>query len=241
MRLAILADIHSNWEAFQAVLESCHEQDVRQIFCLGDVVGYGANPKECLDLIKSMRIPTVAGNHDWAVCDKIDTSGFNPVARLAVEWTKNILDAEEIDFLKQLELIHHEDRFVMVHGSLNKPRAFHYIEDMEDTQDTFYLMQKKVCFIGHTHVPRFYKQIDSRVDYAPLPTLTLDPVYKYIVNVGSVGQPRDGNPMACFCVYDTDRETIDIIRVHYNVEEARRKILEAQLPGFLAQRLLMGR
>lgn len=240
MRFAFLADIHSNLEAFQAVLASCEEQGVDRIYCLGDIVGYGANPKECIDLIKSNQIISVAGNHDWAVCDKIGRTDFNPAAQEAICWTRNILGHNEINFLKELPLTHLEESFVMVHASLNKPRSFLYIHDIKDTADTFYLTQRPVCFIGHTHVPRIYAQTPTHVEYVQSQSAVLNPAYKYIVNAGSVGQPRDGNPAACYSILDAQVNQVEIHRVHYNVEEARRKILEAALPDALARRLLVG-
>lgn len=240
MRYAFISDVHSNWEALQAVFQSCQEQDVHRIFCVGDIVGYGANPKECIDLIQSQQIISVAGNHDWAACGKLNTDNFNPAAKAAIDWTRAQLDSHEVEYLKQLPVFFREDSFVMAHASLHKPSSFHYIKDIVGTVDTFYLMKENVCFIGHTHVPKIYRQKDSRVEYVNLPAAMVEPGCKYIVNVGSVGQPRDGNPLACYCIYDIGLSRVDIVRIPYSLQETRRKILEAQLPDTLAQRLLVG-
>ncbi len=240
MRYAIISDIHSNLEALEAVIAACQDEGVRAYFCAGDIVGYGANPNECVERIKSLKAVSVAGNHDWAVAGKIDFSHFHPVAQAAVEWTqKHVLPGHQ-DFLKQLPLTFKNQELMMAHGTLYKPDKFFYLTDMSQAADTFYLMDTKLCFLGHTHVPKVIVQKPDQMEYLDSRYVELRKPYRYIVNAGSVGQPRDGNPDASFCIYDPDLERLEIKRVHYPVEIAQQKILGAGLPDFLARRLALG-
>ena len=240
MRYAILSDIHGNLEALRAVLEACEDEGVRGYFCAGDIVGYGADPAACIETIRSIKAKTIAGNHDWAVVGKEDTRDFNPVARAAIEWTKEHLAQEEIDWLNQLELVYHHQDFVMVHGTLNRPELFTYMTDLGLANDTFYLMKKPLCFIGHTHEAQVIIQHEGKLSYLKKLRFELDARIKCIVNVGSVGQPRDGDPRASYCIYDPDLSRVEIKRAAYDIRSAQAKILEAGLPEFLAQRLGIG-
>jgi len=240
MRYGILSDIHGNLEALEAVIQSCTHQGVRQFFCLGDVVGYGANPNECVLRLKALKSVCITGNHDWAVIGKFNTSTFNDFAKKAVLWSQQNISDETLEFLNSLSLIYNHDEFVLVHGSLDQPEQFFYIQDISDTGDTFYLMKQKLCFIGHTHIPQIYIKRGENVSLGADQTIHLERNVKYIINIGSVGQPRDGNPQAAYCIYDPDLERIEIKRVAYNVSLAGRKIIEAGLPEMLARRLTIG-
>jgi predicted phosphodiesterase len=240
MRYGIISDIHGNLEALKAVIAACRDEGARQIYCLGDIVGYGANPKEGMDLIRQYNIPTVAGNHDWAAVRKFDPVNFNTLAKIAIFWTQNQLREEDIEFLRSLPLTLENKDFTLVHGTLNKPEQFSYLTDLTAAADTFYLMKSSVCFVGHTHIPQIMIQQRRMVSYSPVLEVELKDDYKYIVNVGSVGQPRDGNPLASFGIFDPDLKRVQIKRVSYDIESAQRKILEAGLPDFLAQRLAAG-
>ncbi len=240
MRYGILADIHGNLEAFNAVIEACRNYGVRQFFCLGDIVGYGANPKECIALVRENKMTTVAGNHDWAACGRLDREYFNPTAKEAIIWTAEHLTNEEKSYLYNLELTFTHKEFILVHGTLNQPEEFHYLTDIDESMDTFYLMDRGVCFVGHTHVPQIFVKDKDNVDFCPLDYVEVEGDGKYIVNVGSVGQPRDGNPMAAYGIYDPDLKRIEIKRVPYDVKAAQKKILEASLPEMLASRLTIG-
>ncbi|HLF17327.1 MAG TPA: metallophosphoesterase family protein [Candidatus Omnitrophota bacterium] len=240
MRYGIFSDIHGNLEALSAVLKACREEGVRHYFCAGDIVGYGANPRECIEEMKRIKAKVVAGNHDWAVAGKEDTRDFNPMAQEAVSWTKKNLSDNEIKFLGALPLVHHHSDFIMVHGSLNAPERFIYVTDINLAMDTFYLMDKNLCFIGHTHVPGIMVHRGGKTNYANSLKIEVDPRNKYLINVGSVGQPRDGNPQATYCIYDPDLKTVEIKRVAYDITSAQNRIMEAGLPELLAHRLSIG-
>jgi len=223
MRYGIFSDIHSNLEALEAVLEALKKEKVDRYLCAGDIVGYAADPGECLKIIKGLNCPTVCGNHDWAVADMFDCSAFNDAARAAVEWTKVNLSGPEKDYLKGLPLVYEEEKITMVHGSLVRPEAFEYVFGGEAAAKTIELCKTDICFIGHTHQPfEYHKGI------------------KCLVNVGSVGQPRDGDPKAAYCVFDSESGQVRIKRVEYDVRSAMKKILAAGLPEYLAMRLAEG-
>jgi len=240
MRYAIISDIHGNAQAFEAVIESCRQEGVGEYYCLGDIVGYGADPSRCIELIQEIDALTIAGNHDWAVLGKTDVAYFNQVAQAAVYWTQNELSLDHHNYLTKLSLVEKREKFIMVHGTLNRPEAFNYLIDMNQASDTFYLMDRKLCFIGHTHVPQILIKDANLVSYSRKLIEELKGDKTYIVNVGSVGQPRDSNPNASFCIYDPDLMRIEIKRVSYNVSGAQQKILKAGLPPFLAKRLALG-
>ena len=240
MRYGIFADIHGNLQAMEAVLAALSREGIHSYFCCGDVVGYGANPHECINLMWDRKITCVAGNHDWAVVDKTDIEYFNPAARLAIEWTKNKVCREDMAFLDRLKLIHKNEDFILVHGTLQEPSYFHYLIDVRQAAGMFFDMDRNLCFVGHSHVPAiFIEKGDEAVEDASL-SVKIAPDRKYIVNVGSVGQPRDGNPMAAYCVLDTEKQIVQIRRVHYDIKEAQKRILAVGLTSFLAQRLEQG-
>jgi predicted phosphodiesterase len=240
MRYAILSDIHSNLEALQAVIASAREEGARMFFCLGDVVGYGANPNECVNVIEEEKMICIAGNHDWAVLGKLDTTYFNAAAKSAVAWTQKILTEHSRKLLSHLSLTFKNEHLIGVHATLNQPQEFTYMYDLSQSLDTFYLMDRPVCFIGHTHVPRSFIRVGDKVSLLNETSFTLEEGVKYIVNVGSVGQPRDGYPEAAFCMYDPDLNRVDIKRVSYDIKTAQEKIFHAGLPEMLAQRLAVG-
>ncbi len=240
MRYAVISDIHGNLEALNSVIDSCHSSGVDSFICAGDIVGYGANPRECLDIIRELRIISVAGNHDLAVAGKIDASYFIPAGKAAIAWCRNVLSFEDFDFLNGLPLVLKNNYLIVVHASLHHPERFEYLYDIINATDTFYLMDRSVCFIGHTHRPQIFIQKDGRLFFPNELSIELSAGCKYIVNVGSVGQPRDSNPMACYCIYDTDLNMIEVKRVAYDIKSAQRKIIEAGLPEILAYRLSTG-
>jgi len=240
MRYAIISDIHSNLEALQAVIHACRDDGARRIYCVGDIVGYGSNPNECVELVQKEIDQTVAGNHDWAVSGKIDLKNFNEVAKSAVLWTqKNIAD-EHCRYLNNLELTFKNEDLIMVHGTLNKPAAFQYLIDTNQSLDTFFMMDRQVCFVGHSHIPQIFVKNSDRIDFVQSMEVYCEKENKYIVNVGSVGQPRDGNPQATYCIFDPDLNRIQIKRVPYDIESAMKRIVMAGLPEMLGKRLTVG-
>jgi predicted phosphodiesterase len=241
MRYGIFSDIHSNLEALEAVIKAYRKEKIDKYFCLGDVVGYGAEPNECVQAVRALAGVTVAGNHDWGAIGLFSTELFNDDARAAAIWTAAQLSAESGAFLRGLGLVHETGEMVLVHGSLNEPRDFNYLFKPDDCRPTFELMNAPVCFIGHTHAPAvFIMEKGGGARLSDRFRFEAGPKNKYIVNVGSVGQPRDGIPDAAYCIFDTEKSEIQIKRAAYDVYSARQKIIDKGLPAFLANRLLTG-
>ena len=250
MRYAILSDIHANLEALTAALEDLSTQRVDRYACLGDVVGYGADPVACLTRLAQLDVVTVAGNHDWGCLGKLDATWFNAAARQALAWTRDQLSFAELDVLRRWPLIQTLDALTLVHASLHRPERFEYVVDVAQAIDTLRACRTAYCGIGHTHVPwcveydaaehvlRRVLLIPSDLD---LVQLSGDGRSRFLLNPGSVGQPRDGDPRASVAILDTEARTFAIRRVRYDVDTAQRKIREARLPGLLADRLALGR
>src|SRR5215212_4540059 len=240
MKYAIIADIHGNLEAFQVVLEDIKAQQCTHVACLGDVVGYGANPKECLDIVRNMNIPCVKGNHDEMCSVEDDMEGFNPHAAEAVLWTRQQLTEDDKKWLRDLKYVRLVASFSIVHATLDMPQRWGYVFDKLAAAASFTYQNTSVCFFGHTHVPVAFVR-DSMVRGGTYSKFKVEPGKKYFVNVGAVGQPRDGNPKAGYVVYDADEGTIELRRLDYDIPTAQRKIMEAGLPERLAERLAYGR
>ena len=248
MRYAVLSDIHGNLEALELVLAEAAKAEVTHYLCTGDLVGYGADPTACLKRLRQLPITLVAGNHDWACVGKVDANYFNRYARTAVEWTRDRLSFTDLAFLRGLRAKHEEGLVTLVHGTLRHPEKFDYLFEIAQALETALICKTPLCFVGHTHLPCVI-EIDprlgkvQRVLHAPreLQHVTLDLTRcKYVINPGSVGQPRDGDPRASFAVLDTDGGWMDILRVPYDVATTQQKIRDAQLPGMLADRLAVG-
>jgi predicted phosphodiesterase len=241
MRYAILSDIHANLESLIQVLHSLRADSIDACYCLGDIVGYGANPNECIEEIRAVCRVSLAGNHDWAAAGLVPLDYFNDFAAEAVTWTQGVLAPDNAAFLSGLQLVLSDPGMTMVHGTLTEPGEFHYMFNSGIARETFEVMQTGICFVGHTHVAGvFIQDSQSRVLFDATPLVSIKPDTKYIVNVGSVGQPRDNDPKAAYCVFDTGSMTIHIKRVAYDIQTARRKVLNAGLPPFLADRLIAG-
>lgn len=240
MHYAILSDVHGNLEALEAVLASARRRGVEQIVCLGDVVGYGPQPTECLQLLLKANSTIVAGNHDFAVADRIDIANFNVYAREATLWTRQQLGDDELRVLSELPLVAEFDGFTAVHGTLHTPELFDYVQTSYDAHLSMQEMQQPLCFIGHSHVPITFVQ-DETISYHLEPTTTVEPHTKTIVNVGSVGQPRDFDARACYAIYDGDRHRVERVRVPYDIDSVIAKIRRAGLPRPLGERLRAGR
>ncbi len=239
MLYAILGDIHSNLDALEAVLEEVKKVRVDEILCVGDVVGYGAEPSQCIRLIREATSFIAAGNHDYGAVDKTDIDYFNPEAKEAVLWTSSNLSQEGKQFLASLPLVIEKDNLTLVHGSLHLPELFPYILTFYDAELCFKGLKNGVCFVGHSHVPVVLTR-DGTIKAAAEPQVSLQNIPKAIVNVGSVGQPRDRNPKACFVLYDTEKKLVRFKRVEYNITKASAKIIKAGLPAFNADRIRWG-
>lgn len=240
MKYAIIADIHGNLEALEAVLKDTREQRCTHYVCLGDVVGYGANPKQCLDIIRDSGMPCVKGNHDEFCSSDAHAEGFNPHALEAVAWTRQQLTEDDRKWLRELKYLRLVGSFTIVHATLDAPQRWQYVFDKLAAAASFTYQNTAVCFFGHTHVPMAFVR-DSFVRGGSYSRFKVEPGKKYFVNVGSVGQPRDNNPRAAYVIYDLDENTIELRRIDYDIARAQKRILEAGLPPRLAERLAYGR
>lgn len=246
---AVISDIHSNIEALQAVLADIKRRGIREIVCLGDIIGYGPNPRECIDIATGFSL-TILGNHDEAALWTQEMESFNPVAREAIDWTRAVLEdprdsrrnAVRWDFLGQLERTRREGDVLYVHGSPRRPvREYIFPEDVSNRakMDDIFSRIEHVCCVGHTHIPGVFT--DDMVFRKPADMFGQYDITdaKTIVNVGSVGQPRDGDNRACYVVVDGLR--VEYVRVRYDYEETMKKIYAIdQLDNFLADRLAEG-
>ncbi len=240
MRYGIFSDVHSNLEALEAVLGALTQDRIDRLLCAGDLVGYGADPTPCLKSLREKTVQAVCGNHDQAVAGGMDLDWFNKPAQAAVLWTRANLPEAEQSVLKRLPYIWQDGQVTLAHGSLHEPERFHYVLDLETARASLHVQKTPVAFIGHTHVPGFFLQKGEEISFSRERQWRVDPVGKLLVNVGSVGQPRDGDPRACYCLYDTAAETVELRRVAYPVERTQEKIRKAGLPEFLAERLEYG-
>ena len=240
MRYAVIADIHANLEALEVVLADSKEQKCTHYCCVGDVVGYNANPKECLDIVRSMGMPVVKGNHDEYCSSEEDLEGFNPHAAEAVNWTRKQLSIEDRQWLRDLKYVRLVASFSMVHATLDGPQRWGYVFDKLAAAASFTYQNTAVCFFGHTHVPVAFVR-DSVVRGGTYSKFKTEPGKKYFVNVGAVGQPRDGNPKCGYVIYDLNDGTIELRRLDYDIEKAQKKIMAAGLPQRLADRLTLGK
>jgi len=240
MKYAILADIHGSLEALQVVLEDCKAQGVTHYACLGDVVGYNANPKECLDIIRGMGMPVVKGNHDEYCSTDTALDGFNAHAAEAVEWTRQQLSDEDRLWLRDLKYLRLVANFTIVHATLDVPQRWGYVFDKLAAAASFTYQNTSVCFFGHTHVPVAFIR-DTVVRGGTYSKFKVEPGRKYFVNVGSIGQSRDGVAKATYVIYDMNEGTIELRRLDYDMATTQRKIIEAGLPPRLAERLALGK
>ena len=240
MRYAILSDIHSNFDALQAVLAELSDQGIEDYLCLGDIVGYGPQPVECLHEIQKYATTIIAGNHDFAATEKIGISSFNVLAKEAILWTRSKLSQDDLAFLAGLPLEARLESCHVVHGTLHAPELFDYVQSSYDAYLSMERMEAPLCFVGHSHVPVTFFQRET-ITYSLTPSFTIDPRQKAIVNVGSVGQPRDKDPRASYAIYDTGRREVSIRRTPYDIDAVAGKIRKAGLPALLGERLRTGR
>jgi len=243
-RLAIISDIHANLEAFEAVLNHIASQSVDRILCLGDIVGYNADPEACIALCQENHIFCLSGNHDVAARDQIPLDNFSETAALAIRWTRQHLSEENRHFLRQLPVFHRaDDHYLLMHGSLLHPDRYLFFPS--EAQQDFETMRVlypdiRLGFLGHTHQPRVFTDAGGNVTSGVPRRFTLQEERRYLINPGSVGQPRDSNPMASYLIYDVERTQIDFHHVPYDIQKTAEKILKAGLPRTLAERLYRG-
>jgi len=239
MKYAIISDIHSNLEALEAVMESIEAEGVSNYICGGDIVGYGANPVETVEIVKNLGCKCVLGNHDAAAIGKTDISNFNTIARVAAVWTGKQLNSEQKQYLLDLPYVERVESFTLVHASLDAPETWPYVFNVISAEEHFSFQKDLLCFIGHTHIASAFVFRDM-VQPLKKAKFRLDGSAKCLVNVGSVGQPRDRNPDASYVIYDLYEGTIEYKRVPYDILKAQKKIRDAGLPEILAARLSMG-
>lgn len=240
MRFAIFADIHANLEALEAVLADAEANHCTHFVCLGDVVGYNANPHECVERIRSLECPVVKGNHDEQASIVDDLSGFNPLAEEAINWTRDNLTEEDKLWLRELRFTRQVRDFTIVHATLDTPQKWGYVFNNLDAAASFNYQHTQLCFYGHTHTPKVYVR-DTSVHSIPFEKLRIEPQKKYFINVGSVGQPRDGDWRSAYCIFSPAQGYVELRRIEYDIRTAQQKILDAGLPQRLADRLAQGK
>ena len=260
MKVAVISDIHGNLEALNAVIARANIESVDKYICVGDIVGYNANPAECLKIVQSLDLlAIVRGNHDEYVGTNDSLDGFNPSAEKALIWTRQQLTAIQRDWLRQLKLkeVKFKDNITVVHATLDSPAEWGYILDLYHAKDNFSYQMTQLCFCGHSHVPILFRKGISKDNNScgvaevsawtkiskneSEITVSIDFGCKYLVNVGSIGQPRNGDSRASFVIYDSSKRTIKRICVEYDIATAQGKILKAGLPEKLASRLGVSR
>jgi diadenosine tetraphosphatase ApaH/serine/threonine PP2A family protein phosphatase len=240
VRYAILSDIHGNLEALRAVLADCQDR-TDGVLCLGDTVGYGADPSACVELVAERAQAIVTGNHEFAVLGRLPLAWFNRHARAAAEWTRERLDEDHRAYLGALPLSTALDDATLVHASPGQPDEWEYLVTAEDGFAAFEHFDTRWCFVGHSHMPGVWSLGSSGREYRTgAVSVEVARGRRYIVNVGSVGQPRDRDARAAYGIWDLEAGRVEVRRVDYDIAAARRKIVEAGLPRLLADRLTAG-
>ncbi|MBA4388568.1 MAG: metallophosphoesterase [Verrucomicrobia bacterium] len=238
-RYAILGDVHSNLEALEAVLKDARDRGVNSYICVGDIVGYNANPSECVDIIRSLKCVCVRGNHDHYCSHDERLEDFHPLAANVVDWTRNQLSPEQVEFLRNLKLSTTTDGFTIVHSTLDMPDKWGYVFDVLDADANFNYQNTAISFHGHTHIPVVFEK-HGRVIRCNYTRFRVALGKKYFINTGSVGQPRDGDPRASYVICDMRSREIELRRISYDISKVQEKIRKAGLPERLAKRLELG-
>jgi diadenosine tetraphosphatase ApaH/serine/threonine PP2A family protein phosphatase len=238
MKIVIISDIHGNLEALHKVLEHIDKlEEEKRVVCLGDIVGYGPNPAECFKIVESLTDKICLGNHEYAILDKDFDYQMARYAREAIIWTRGVLGEEIREAINRIPIQIEEDNVLYVHASPDYSIRWKYITNARNAYSSLIEMKHSLCFVGHSHIPGIYAYNELRGN-SNKATLSRDD--KTIVNVGSVGQPRDGSPMLSFAVFDDDNWSVEIIRLEYDYHKTMAKIEKANLPLFLAKRLAKG-
>jgi len=243
MRYAIIADIHANLTAFTAVLDDIERRGgTEEIWCLGDVVGYGPDPHQCVELLRQYNHVCVAGNHDLAAIGKLNTSDFNPDAAAACHWTAKQLTAADSHYLGNLTLVIQKDDFTIVHGSPREP-IWEYLLSTSNARENFAYFKTQFCLLGHSHVPLVFEEREngSCASFPLSPDIRLVlGKNRRIINPGGVGQPRDGDPRASYAIYDSDTRSVTHYRIPYDISATQSRMMEHGLPMRLIARLQYG-
>jgi predicted phosphodiesterase len=242
MKYGFFSDVHANLEALKACIIDFRSEKLDKLFFLGDAVGYGPNPDECVKLIDEIAEVKLMGNHDYAALGLMETEYFNQYAAESMGWTKDSISDKTVEIMSDFELTHVIDQILLVHSSPREPENWHYILDMEDAEENFDFFEDKICLLGHTHRPYIvYKSESGDAILAKDIEVEIEEEYRYLVNIGSVGQPRDGDPRSCYLIYDGDAQTIRLKRVQYDVKSTQKVMAQIGLPEYLIDRLAVGR
>jgi predicted phosphodiesterase len=243
MKFAFISDIHANLEALEAVLSDINKKNVDEIFCLGDVVGYGANPNECVEVVSKRCKSVLLGNHDAVATNLLTTQHFNIHAKIAIEWTSQTLTAANKSFLAALPVSKTTDILTMAHSTPFEPGMWYYITSLEEAAFNFQFFDTRICLVGHTHIPMIIALDDDEIYVHPEKEISCKDREdrRLLVNVGSVGQPRDRNPEASYGVLDTDEMFLSLHRVPYDIAKTQGKRKKIKMPDFLVNRLSEGR
>jgi diadenosine tetraphosphatase ApaH/serine/threonine PP2A family protein phosphatase len=240
MKLGIVSDIHGNREALEAVLADVTAQGVESLACLGDFVGYGASPNECIGLLRPRVEVAVLGNHDVAALGRLKLGGFQSDAATTARWTMEQLEPGARTWLEALPYDAQWHGVRLVHATPSEPEEWHYVLSIADAELEFGTFRERIGFIGHSHVPGVFETDGAQYTYTRAQAVTLRAGRRYLVNIGSVGQPRDGDPRAAWMLFDDERDTLEHRRVNYDIAASAQRILAAGLPPFLAERLKWG-
>jgi putative phosphoesterase len=240
MYYGIISDIHSNEPALTSVLDKLDELSVDTVICLGDIVGYASQPSECIELTKERSSVIVVGNHDSGAVGTTSINSFNELARKAIKWTEKVLRTAEIEFLNGLPLTHDHDGLFLVHASPFSPSEWHYVFSANQARKAFKSCSSDLIFVGHTHRPAVFSTKHDGLEIDLKNRYVMKKGERCLINVGSVGQPRDGDPRASFATFRSDKRVIEFHRTTYDVKRAQESIKKAGLPMQLAWRLSMG-
>jgi diadenosine tetraphosphatase ApaH/serine/threonine PP2A family protein phosphatase len=242
MKYAFFSDVHANLEALKAVILDFQAESIERIFFLGDAVGYGPNPNECIELIDQVAEIKLIGNHDYAALGLMETEYFNQYAAESMSWTRNSLKREIIEVMSKFKMTAEVDDLIMVHASPKEPEMWHYILDMADVEENFRFFSQKICLVGHTHRP-FMVSLDAEGNstISNRPEEKINRNRRYLINIGSVGQPRDGDPRSCYVIYDSKNQTIKHKRVAYSYDQTQKRMAALGLPEYLIESLAVGR
>ncbi|MBI2570676.1 MAG: metallophosphoesterase family protein [Candidatus Schekmanbacteria bacterium] len=241
MKIGIISDIHGNLEALRSVYTALDDLDCGYLVCLGDIVGYGPSPNECVDLVRERCDAVLMGNHDCATVGQMDIAYFNPYAREALFWTRSQLSKENFNFLRDLPLTCERDSAIFVHSTPFQPHMWHYVVTPSDAMFQLAYFDQQVCFIGHSHQPLMLSFESETTCRLHAGEVTMEPEVRYLVNVGSVGQPRDGIPDSCFAVFDEEQSLIRLYRQPYAVGKTQEMMRKSGIHPFLIERLEYGR
>jgi len=242
MRYGFFSDVHSNLEALRAVIEDIEKEKLEKIFFLGDAVGYGPDPNECVELIQKIATKPLMGNHDYAALDMMETSWFNQYAKEAIEWTKEKLNEKNFQILSDYAMDNRFQIFHMVHSTPKDPTSWDYIFDLDEAEENFRFFQTQICLVGHSHRPFIIKKFDGKQCFLHEDaSVKIEDGFKYLINIGAVGQPRDGDNRACYLIYEDEEKIAQLKRVSYDIKKTQKKMRKAKLPQFLIERLYYGR